>query len=114
MNKGERAERKTGRSAPGHELLPMEVGEHKTRSGRRAVVVAMDEWYAQGFIEIVRRGRVYRKKKTWGRGTGRAVFGRRSTGFDLVSRTEPQICTTSPDWAELHKSFIEQWESAKE
>src|SRR4051794_38734228 len=37
------------------ELLPIEVGEHKTRGGLRAVVVGTtNSWYAEGFVETNR------------------------------------------------------------
>jgi hypothetical protein len=70
-------------------LLPITVGEYKTRQGHRAFVERTEAAlrYAYGFSELERKGKIYRTNRTWGMDSGEALFSRGSgQAFDLVAR----------------------------
>ena len=106
-------------AVPQPELLPIAAGEHKTRQGLRAFVVRTNPGLrcAYGFVELARRNRIYRQKKTWSQETGEVILsrGHASRSFDLVSRIDPRFTPEmAARWDEEHSALIEQWEWAKD
>jgi hypothetical protein len=99
--------RKKRAEKPVAELLPIELGEHKTSRGLRAFVMQIDATlrWAYGFTELKRAGQIFRTRRTWGLDSGKAILsgGRYGDAFDLIAR----IRSIAP--AE-RSALIEQWE----